>query len=69
MDPDGSNTDEADNSVSVGAKNTLYMTWEDGKNISDSESAHTTAAKVSISTDQGHTWIRTANLDPPASTT
>lgn len=65
MDPYGSNTDESDNAVAIGAKNTLYMTWEDGKNISDSESAHTTAAKVSISTDQGKTWLRTADLNPP----
>ena len=65
MDPDGSNTDESDNAVAVGPDNTLYMTWQDGKNISDTESAHTTAAKVSISTDQGKTWMRTANLDPP----
>jgi len=65
MDPFGSNTDESDNAVSVGSRNTVYMTWEDGKNISDAESAHTTAAKVSISTDQGRTWLNTANLNPP----
>ena len=65
MDPYGSNTDESDNSVAIGPKNTVYMTWEDGKNISDSESAHTTAAKVSISLDEGKTWLRTANLNPP----
>jgi len=65
MNPNGSNTDESDNAVAVGPKNTLYMTWEDGKNISDAESAHTTAAKVSISLDEGKTWIRTANLNPP----
>jgi LPXTG-motif cell wall-anchored protein len=65
MDPFGSNTDESDNAVAIGAGNTLYMTWEDGKNISDSESAHTTAAKVSISLDRGQTWLRTTDLDPP----
>jgi hypothetical protein len=49
----------------VGPNNTVYMTWEDGKNISDAESAHTTSAKVSISTDAGKTWLHTANLNPP----
>ena len=64
MNPNGSNTDESDNSVAIGPKNTVYMTWEDGKNISDSESAHTTAAKVSMSTDKGVTWLNTTNLNP-----
>ena len=63
--PNGNNTDESDNAVSVGPKNTLYMSWEDGRNLSDTESAHTTAAKVSISLDKGRTWIRTADLTPP----
>jgi hypothetical protein len=64
MNPDGSNTDESDNSVAIGPKNTVYMTWEDGINISASESAHTTSAKVSISTDKGLTWLNTTNLNP-----
>lgn len=65
MNNDGSNPDESDNAVAVGPDNTLYMTWEDGKNISDTESAHVTAAKVSVSFDRGQTWVRTTDLNPP----
>ena len=64
MNPTGNNSDESDNSIAIGPKGTVYMAWEDGINISTSEGSHTSSARVSISTDQGRTWLNTTNLNP-----
>ena len=66
MNPNGQNPDQSDNSVAIGPKNTVYMTWEDGISPPGAvNSAPTTSAKVSISKDQGKTWLNTTNLNPP----
>jgi hypothetical protein len=66
LGPEGTkNPDEADPSVAVGPKGTLYFGWQDGGNVSDFVGGATTAAKVATSKDHGKTWSKVVDLSTP----
>jgi hypothetical protein len=66
MGPAGThNPDEADPSVAVGPKGTLYFGWQDGINPTDAVGGDRSAAMVATSPDGGKSWSAPIDLSTP----
>jgi hypothetical protein len=66
----GNNSDESDPSVAVGrgdkvSGGRVYLGWEDGVNPSETTYGTTSAARISVSTDHGHTWSTPVDVSTP----
>jgi hypothetical protein len=66
----GHNSDESDPSVAIGRGDRVpggrvYLGWEDGTNPTESTYGTTSAAKISMSTDDGQSWSAPVDLSTP----
>jgi hypothetical protein len=61
----GDNSDESDPSVGIGAKNTIYFGWENGKNPSETVGGPLSQAEIAVSHDRGKTWSQPVNVSSP----
>jgi hypothetical protein len=66
----GNNSDESDPSVATGrgdkvSGGRVYLGWEDGVNPSETDYGTTSAAKIAVSTDRGHTFSAPVDVSTP----